>query len=190
MALRRIMLTVGNVPIDKAKTWAYPAGDDKYYEIPTYELTVKGTRGDGSTSSRVFEVLRFGVHLKKAQSNPSVVGLADEQSYTIRAWLPTYTVHSGDSAEFGAWQVHGEYLIHDGPDDPRSKTAPPLATAGCIEICGSPRGFDHFNDHLIELSGATQPTRAEKLLEVGKAGIIQITYKKAKRPPLVEWSDD
>ena len=32
--------------------------------------------------------------------------------------------------EDGAWQVHGNYLIHDGPDDPMTQV---YVTAGCIE---------------------------------------------------------
>lgn len=187
MALRKISLTVGGTPIGKAVTYPYPVTDGKYYEIPTYELTVVGTDADGHRASRAFEVIRFGVHRKLEAEQPTIVGLADHQSYTIWKWLPTYSVHSARSIEVGAWQVHGDFLIHDGPDDPSGKHDYVYATAGCIEICGGPRGFDRFNELLIDLSGSTRPTRGEKLAAIGDAGILRITYKQAQRPPLKLW---
>lgn len=187
MALRKIKLTVGSVPINRARTWSYPNSDEKIYEIPTYELKVVGTNSSGVQEVKTYEVFRFGVQRKSASSPPSVVGWIDPQSHTIYAWLPHYKVHSDESTEMGAWQIKGDWLIHDGPNDPRN---PPelYASIGCIEICGGPNGFDRFNDDLIAWSGSTKPTRGEQLLEIGKAGILEIEYLAAKYPPLKEWT--
>jgi hypothetical protein len=185
MALRKMELTVGGTPIGTAQTWSYPSDDSKRYSIPTYSMQLAGTDGKGAPVIRTFEVIRFGVHRKSPTDRTTVVGLADPQRYTIQAWLPSYTVHSARSIEKGAWKVFANYLIHDGPDDPRNEV---YATAGCIEICGGPQGFDRFNDMVIALSGSTKPTRGEQLDQIGKSGIMRINYVKAARPPLVEWT--
>jgi hypothetical protein len=88
-------------------------------------------------------------------------------------------VHSFPSREDGAWQVHGNYLIHDGPDDPKTQL---YATAGCIEICGGPDGFVAFNRLLVQLSGTTQPTLALQLKEIGDSACMTITYLPATPP--------
>jgi hypothetical protein len=122
--------------------------------------------------------------LKKTTDSPAVVvGLADTQTHIIKSWLPSYSVHSASSREDGAWQVYNNFLIHDGPDNPMSKRSI-YASIGCIEICGGPQGFANFNDFIIELSGATASTRANKLAQIGKAHNISITYLSAPRPKL------
>ena len=95
--------------------------------------------------------------------------------------MPHYTVHSARSSERGAWQVYGGFLIHDGPDDPKKEI---YASIGCIELCGGPRGFDIFNDFVIELSGAVYKDRARNLIDIGSSKNIAITYEKATRPIL------
>lgn len=77
-----------------------------------------------------------------------MVGLADHQTHIIKAWLPNYRVHSARSQENRAWQVYGNFLIHDGPDNPTEL----FATIGCVEVMGY-RGFVKFNDLIISLSG-------------------------------------
>lgn len=120
---------------------------------------------------------------KTLKSPPTVVGLADFQVHVIKAWLPNYSVHSAVSLERGAWQVYGNFLIHDGPDNPKVQV---YASIGCIEICNGPRGFDIFNDFLISLSGPTSTDRADQLVEIGRAKKMFIKYLKASRPPLVK----
>ena len=181
--MRNVLMTVGGEAIGKAKTWAYPKGEGLgRFWIPTYELTVAGKGADGASKSRSFEVLRFGIHCPDAKKGAHVVGLASEQTHVIKAWLPTYSVHSARSLEVGAWQVYDNFLIHDGPDDPIHEV---YASIGCIEICGTPKGFDQFNDFLIELSGPTAKMRDKQLAEMGAARNIAIKYLKAARPPLV-----
>ena len=83
------------------------------------------------------------------------------------------------SPENGAWQVYGNFLIHDGPDNPSEI----FATIGCIEIMGV-RGFVRFNDVIIGLSGPKAKTRDQRLIEIGGAGRMSITYARASRPAL------
>src|SRR5690606_29514509 len=111
-------ITVGATPTGSAVTWSYMYDDGNRYLIPTYAMTVSGTDAQGNAVSRTFQVLRFGVYRDSPTKSPSVVGLADAQSYTIKGWEPGYKVHSFPSPEDGAWRIFGSYLIHDGPDDP------------------------------------------------------------------------
>lgn len=180
--MRSVKMNVGNKPVGTALTWAYPNGQGYgAYVIPTYQLTVSGKDSKGVLKSKDFEVLRFGILCKHATDKPTVVGLAEQQTHIIKAWLPHYTVHSARSSERGAWQVYGGFLIHDGPDDPKKEI---YASIGCIELCGGPRGFDIFNDFVIELSGAVSKDRARNLIDIGSAKNISITYEKAARPVL------
>ncbi|CAM2005242.1 hypothetical protein [Acanthopleuribacter pedis] len=182
--MRPIKLTMTNVIVGEALTWAYPDGHALgHFLIPTYRLTVAGSDDLGKKAERHFEVFRFGIQGKDRGKGPEarVVGLADLQTHVIKSWLPHYTVHSARSVERGAWQVYDNFLIHDGPDDPHTEV---YASIGCIEICNGPRGFDMFNDYLIALSGATAAGRADRLAQIGKARNMTITYHKATRPPL------
>lgn len=181
MRLRPIRLTVGAMPIGEAYTWSYPHGDGKIYVIPTYQLTVNGTSKVGTTVKLDFEVLRFGIHRTVANPTPRTVGISSLHTYTIRRWIPTYRVHSASSRENGAWQVHGNFLIHDGPDYPKSQL---YATAGCLEVCGGPNGFVLFNKYLVDLSGTKKIGLNEQLAEVGASGCISITYLPAEYPPV------
>jgi hypothetical protein len=180
--MRQVRLEVGNKKIGTALTWAYPEGKAHgLFWIPTYNLEVSGTDASGGKVSRSFEVFRFGVHCPTKSSSPTVVGLAKYQVHVIKAWLPHYSVHSAPSVEQGAWQVYGNFLIHDGPDDPKKEV---YASIGCIEICNGPAGFDAFNDYLISLSGPTSSSRKAQLAEIGRARNLTITYLAATRPAL------
>ena len=177
--MKRIEIHVGSKQIGKALTWAYPDGQKHgYFTIPTYELNVSGTDSKGQKAKQSFEVLRFGIECKKG-GNPRVVGLADQQTHIIKAWLPHYTVHSASWMEQGAWQVYDNFLIHDGPDDPHAEI---YASVGCVEICNGPQGFDRFNDFIISLSGTSKVSRSQQLAEIGQSKKISITYEKAIRP--------
>lgn len=185
MTLRSIGLVVGSTPIGQAVTWAYPKGSKaKYYWIPTYGLEVTGTDDTHKSVKRSFEVLRFGVQQKTTTSAARVVGLANQQIHTIKRWISTYSVHSAASVEKGAWQVYDNFLIHDGPDDPKTEV---YASIGCVEICNGPRGFDIFNNLLISLSGSVGRDRDAKLTDIGRSKKMTITYKKASRPKLVHY---
>jgi hypothetical protein len=183
MSVRDMQMHVGSDGINWGYTWAYPAGSPSAkYRIPTYTMTVSGIDDAGNSQRRDFEVFRFGVK-QDVDEQPRIVGLADKQAHTIKLWLPEYRVHSAASAEIGAWQVYGNFLVHDGPDDPRSPSASPYATVGCIEVCGV-RQFDELNTFLISLSGLSTGTREEKLSSIGKSSRLTIAYEQATRPPL------
>jgi len=179
MSLRKIALTVGSAPVGTAYTWSYPNSDRQVYVVPTYGLTVVGKDALGIEVRRVFEVLRFGIHRTIGNTTPRIVGIRHHCRYVIRRWIPTYKVHSFPSREDGAWQVHGNYLIHDGPDDPKTQL---YATAGCIEICGGPAGFVAFNQFLVQLSGTTKSTLSLQLKEIGDSACVTITYLPATPP--------
>lgn len=182
--MREININVGSKPIGKAKTWAYPSGQKfGFFFIPTYEVTVSGLDDNKKAVSKVFEALRFGIKCEKG-GTPHVVGLADQQTHIIKSWLPHYTVHSADSTEKGAWQVYGNFLIHDGPDLPFIEA---YASVGCVEICHGPAGFDQFNDFLISVSGSNKTNRDSKLIQIGSSNKVKITYQKAKRPSFTKF---
>ena len=145
---------------------------------PVYECYVEGQNQAGKAVRERFNVLRFGVQCKDDKT-PTVVGLADAQTHIIKAWLPTYHVHSAASPENGAWQVYASFLIHYGPDNPSEL----FATIGCIEVMGA-QGFIRFNDLVIALSGSTAQTRDQQLIDIGRAGRMSISYAAATRPPL------
>lgn len=184
-SVRRVDIRVGAHAIGHARTWAYPDGDPaEHFRIPTYKVTVSGTLAKGTRDSRNFEALRFGVQ-KKGAGGPQVVGLADQQRHVIKAWLPHYRVHSARSTEQGAWQVYGNFLIHDGPDSPLTQV---YASIGCIEICNGPRGFDKFNDTILQFADPPGSTRDQKLAALGRSGRLVISYDPAIRPPLKKWT--
>ncbi|MBO7445735.1 MAG: hypothetical protein J6T86_04930 [Bacteroidales bacterium] len=181
--IKEVKIVVSSEVTGRAKTWSYPYDDDNFYEIPTYKLLLIGMIGY-QRIIHIYNVLRFGVTRKTATSPPYVCGLADKQRHIIKQWIPTYKVHSAASNEIGAWQVYGNFLIHDGPDNPLQEC---YATVGCIEIFGGPQGFDRFNDDIIIFSGIQGGTRSEQLVRIGKSGKLVIEYEKADRPPLVSF---
>ena len=177
--MRRVKIFVGASPIGEHKTWAYPNGNKLgRFLVPVYECIVLGRDGKGNRVQERFEVLRFGVQCEEGKT-ARVVGLADQQTHKIKAWIPTYSVHSASSNENGAWQVYNNFLIHDGPDN----STEIFATIGCIEIMG-PLGFSRFNNLLISLAGPKATYRDHQLAEIGSKGEVYITYMKAVRPPL------
>ena len=175
--IQAIKLLVGSKVIGEALTWAYPAGKAHgIFWIPTYQLTVTG-----NNSTATFEVIRFGIQCKTSKSSPVIVGLSQNQNHVIKAWLPNYSVHSAHSKEMGAWQVYDNFLIHDGPDDPKSEV---YASIGGIEICNGPEGFDLFNDTLINMAKPKSSGRNDKLIEIANSKQLSIEYLAASRPPL------
>jgi len=177
--MRPVKLIVGGKAIGEARTWAYPAGyalGD--FLISTYQLAVAGQNADGRPARENFSVFRFGVQSKDGRE-AKVVGLAEQQTHVITAWLPDYRVHSFNTTENGAWRVYASFLIHDGPDNDTEL----FASIGCVEIMG-PQGFTRFNDLLISLMGPSGVDRNSKLDAIGKSKKLTITYEKADRPSL------
>ncbi len=181
--MRNVSLSVGGTPLGLAPTWAYPKGEKLgYFLVPYYKLTVTGTNAKGVATASAFPVLRFGVMSRDGVKVESV-GLAQRQTHTIKAWIPTYRVHSAVSLENGAWQVYDNFLIHDGPDS----LSQVFATIGCVEIMG-PSGFVKFNDLLISLAGSSAKSRDGQLADIGKSGRLTITYEQAARPAVKKYT--
>jgi hypothetical protein len=177
--MRAVKISVGSTQVGEQRTWAYPSGRSLgHFFVPIYHCYVEGQDDSGKAVREQFDVLRFGVQSKDGKT-ASVVGLAEMQTHVIKAWLPHYRVHSASSPENGAWQVYGNFLIHDGPDNPGEI----FATIGCVEIMGA-RGFVRFNDLVIALSGPKAKAKDQQLLEIGGAARMSITYARATRPPL------
>lgn len=177
--MRKIRLTVGGQTLGEQRVTAYPnSGSLPTYSVPIYGLNVAGKNGTGQAVSADYQVLRFGVQSKDGKT-AGVVGLADAQVHTIKQWIPTYEVHSFGSPDNGGWQVYGNFLIHDGPDN-RSEL---FGSLGCIEVMG-PKGSVTFNDLLLDLSGAIGTTRDRKLHQIARAGALSIRYDKAAGPTL------
>src|SRR5215510_321252 len=97
MSIRQINLTVGNSIVGYGVTWSYKVNDGTRYSIPIYGLEVKGNDDLGKLQTKSFDVFRFGVSRPTTNSAVSVVGLADEQTHTIKSWIPNYKVHSAVS---------------------------------------------------------------------------------------------
>lgn len=180
MPIRKIDITVGHLPGEEAVMKSYPFYDLRTYLMPLYTLTVAGTDEKGAIEQREFEVLRFGIKRDTAKSAPMVVGLANTQIHTIKAWLPSYNVHSATSLELGAWRVYDNFLIHDGPDYPQSEK---FGSIGCVEICGT-GGFITFCDFIDSISGADGPDQTARLTAIAMSGRMSIKYQGAMRPPL------
>lgn len=186
--VRKITIDVTDETMATAVVWGYPRDDvpeddtGPLYEVPTYKLIVRGTMDNGQPAKREFEAIRFGVQQQTTKHQPRVVGLAKEQTHTVKKWLAHYAVHSAESEERGAWQVIGEFLIHDGPDNPRDKDDP-YASIGCVELCGR-RGFTIFNEYLQSISGSKQSGEQAKLREIGESGSLSVHYQAASRPKL------
>ena len=181
MPIREIKLTVGSVAGAEALMKSYKVDDGKDYLMPTYKLTASGKDDARNDASKEFTVIRYGIKCETAGGRVYVVGLSDDQTYTINPWIPDY---DPDTHELGAWKVKGNYLVHDGPDNIVTDR---FGAVGCIELCGSGQ-FDVFNDYLISLSGlaTSAKPRAEKLLEIGASSKLSIHYLKATPPPLKE----
>jgi hypothetical protein len=185
MAIRPVNLTVSGTAISNeyAKTFSYhrdgKSQDRNLYRIPLYRMTISGRDDAGNAVQHTVRVIRFGVGWSTQTNVSYVYGLAKLQSSYIRRWLPDYSVHS-------ARHVFKDYLIHDGADNPVREV---YATAGCIDVCDDPYGFDRVNSLIIRLSGVEKALpRARQLRDIAHAGRKTITYERALRPALRLWN--
>jgi hypothetical protein len=113
-----------------------------------------------------FKVIRFGV-LDRGMDAPVVVGLTDKKPYTLRR--SDYMSKKG-----GSWQITGNYLIHDGADDPSWDA---WGAIGCIEITGKGE-WQHFESLVAELSGTPD------VWLITSRGTLHLDIDAAALPPL------
>ncbi len=163
--IRAVSVTVGGASIGTATVRSYPTDDGHTYEVPLYNMTVSGTNDAGTAVSQSWSVIRFGVQYDEARGvGPRVVGLADEQTHTLN-WVD----YMG-----GSWQVYGNFLIHDGPDNPDGTR---WGAIGCVEVCGA-NGWENFNTLIKDLSNSDSESA------ISSAGQLTVSYAAATRPAL------
>lgn len=174
-----ILIDVGNTVFDWGYTWGYPDGEsDKLFKIPIYAMTVRSS----DNKSKEFRVYRFGVQ-KKTGEAAKIVGLADKQTHVVKNWIPDYPHDADPVVERGAWQIVDNYLIHDGPNDPKATAGHIFATIGCISICG-PKKFTEFCETIVSWSNISGSSYQDKLIKLGSSGLLTVSYSQAKRPNL------
>lgn len=115
--MRKVKIMIGGIPSGEQQTWAYPNGQPfGRYLVPIYKYFVEGVDA-GNVVKVPFDVLRFGVLCNDGKT-ASVVGLSDYQAHIIKAWIPTYCVHSANSMENGAWASLWEFFDPRWPRQP------------------------------------------------------------------------
>lgn len=144
----------------------------EYYRVPLYEVYVNGMDSNKRPALASFLAIRFGV-MRYGDGHTGVVGLSQTQKYVVKNYFPDKYYRPNGRMEAGAWQVSGNYLIHDGPDD-NSQT---MSAFGCIELYG-PGAFGEFNRTLLALSGASSE------IELAQSGKLTVMYAAAEIPPL------
>lgn len=180
-SLRILRITVTNEIIGDALVSGYSHQNgraDDQFEVPLYKMTLEGVDNDRDNKSRDFSVIRFGVLQYKTGGPATVVGLADEQEYTVGQWRPNY-LDGNDDITPGAWRIRGRHLLHDGADDP---TVDAWGAIGCVEVCGE-NGFARLN-WLIRLWSGTAKKGQEAYQEIVNRRLLKIKFQKAKRPIL------
>jgi len=167
---RKVTVIISNRETGSAVVRSYPDNDGKTYVVPLYDASIKGISVRGESITKHYHVVRFGVQYdKEGGKSPGVVGLKNEQTHVLK-WIKPPHLES-------AWQVTGEWLIHEGADNP-SRDA--WGALGCVEVTGHGQWND-FNNVIKLLSGK------KHLDEVSKAGALTATFEPvAERPPLRE----
>lgn len=165
--IRDILLTVSGTTTGQNGT-VWIGIENEVFSVPVYHVTLTGTDQSGNGVSFQYEAIRFGVDY--VNGVVKVVGLAEERTYTVSAFLPG---KYGDSPLGDAWQIQGNHLLHVGP----SKLNVAVAAYGCIEICHFRMG--DLNEKILLYSNAKN---GQDLVRSGK---FKIHLEGANRPPLV-----
>lgn len=168
---RIVTATVKSPEKGEALVTSYPIKKQKY-KIPLYEMVLSGSDASGAPQSYTYKVIRFGVSLNTSGGTARVVGLRDSQTHVLK-----HVSYMG-----GSWQLYGNFLIHDGADDP-SKNA--WGAIGCIEVTGTSAAYgdawQEFNANVLALSGESS------FEAVSAAKCFSITLDRiASYPPLVK----
>ncbi|MEL6586556.1 MAG: hypothetical protein AAFY65_02595 [Pseudomonadota bacterium] len=171
--LQPVVAHVKSKEVDWGVVRAYPHDNGHTYKVPVYDMEVSGLGPSATAKTTVFKVIRFGVKQSSASDTPTVVGLKDKQ------------VHILSRVDYmeGSWQLYGNFLIHDGANNPQKSA---WGQIGCIEVVGMMGGKDAwkvFEALVLSLSGAKTAAK------LGKSGKFSIKIDAvATRPPLVEHS--
>ncbi len=178
-----------------AKTYPYlmtyvSSGAVCLYDVPIYELLVKGRNNNGEYIESSFECLRFMPYLPEPVGDPELVKMEIplDSMVTVNGSLgiypsiydETYRVHSNSSAENGGIVLYNNYLIHDGPDDDEDI----FGGAGCVEICGK-NGYSSLIETLMGLTGSTSSDRKTNLESIMNHQKLLVLIEDAETPELV-----
>lgn len=169
---RKVKITITNIEDGWGVVRSYPNNDGNIYKVPLYLCTVSGKNSNNEEITHTFKCIRFGVQYDTSKNiGPQVVGLKDEQSYTIK-WV--YQKNMGEYS----WQVTGNWMIHRGASNPQTSA---FGALGCIEITGSDE-WSRFNKAILELTGASSEN------EVSSKKLATAYYERVpSRPPLVKY---
>ena len=164
---KNVDIIITNTIIRDGIVSAYPDSDGKKYIVPTYKMNVIGINRMGKPISASFEVIRFGVQRDETKNiKARIVGLSDSQSYKLN-WVD----YLG-----GSWQVKGDWLIHEGAEDPTTEA---WGAIGCIEVCGV-NGWNEFNSLLKEL------TRIDDFEEISVKKLLTVKYLPVTSKPTLK----
>lgn len=164
----------------------------RLYDVPIYQMVVKGRNNDGEYVEESFECLRFMPVLEDDDTNTPTLTQLDMSSNSIvevngvlgiypGIYDASYVVHSNSSAENGGIVLFGNYLIHDGPDDNNDI----FGGAGCIEMFGNKR-FSKLIDTIMGLTGSSSKSRKENLESIMNYQKLLVIVEPATVPELVE----
>lgn len=163
-SIRPVKVLITRTTVGNGLVVTHPFEDGHKYIVPLYKMTVSGKDNNKKSISEDFKVIRFGVQWKDNGTKAKVVGLASSQSHKLK-WVD----YMG-----GSWQVHKNWLIHKGADNPQVSA---WGAIGCVEVCGV-GGWKKFNNLIVKLSGSNSYT------EIGQSGKLVATYESTNRPPL------
>ena len=165
--IRSVEIIVSSKPVGTGKVRAFPYRMGGRFRVPLYEMVVIGTDSSLKKVERKFKVIRFGVKQVSRIDRHRVVGLKDFQ------------VHSLKRAGYmdGSWQIYGDFLIHDGADNPKRQA---WGSIGCIEVTGKDE-WEDFESLIKNLSGESNPWKS------GQSGKLMVRIESVKkRPPLIK----
>lgn len=165
--IREVMFIVSGITTGEQAVVKIGLTDEMYY-VPLYKAELSGVDANGNTLTSSYEVIRFGV--KSINDVSVIVGLADENIYTIQGFLPG---KYGSAINGDAWQIYGNFLIHVGPKDLEQG----VNAYGCIEICNSK--MTDFNQKVLQFSNAAD---GNELISSGK---FKLYIQSAIKPALV-----
>lgn len=166
--IRKVKIVITNNKVGEGLVRAYPQSNNKEYIVPLYDCYIEGKMENGTTKKEYFSVIRFGVQRDESKNiAPKVVGLKDKQTHILN-WVN----YMG-----GSWQVYGNWLIHEGAENPSVEA---WGALGCIEVTGKGE-WSRFNNVIRSLSGETS------LSDISKAKTLSVHYEAvSERPPLIE----
>lgn len=189
-SLNTVTIIVSNIKTsDRYKARSYPFSDQNMdgkqdiYETPVYKVFI-----NGNGQAKEWKALRFMPYWNDPiipEAKYKVIGWANAglKSMPKRAvtyYDPNYGVHNTHSPYYGAIQIWNSFLIHAGPVNIHDYR---WGGAGCVEIIGN---FDNFKNDIKILSGSSQTSSHQAILELVAARKLYVQVNYASPPNLKE----